>query len=214
MGKIVPETTDPEHRKGHLFVVSAPSGTGKTTLCRALREAYSDILYSISHTTRKPRPGEKDGIDYHFIDKQDFLKMRENGCWAEWAEVHGHCYGTSVKNLDQALSGGRDILLDIDVQGTMQILERYPDAVTIFIMAPTLDILKQRLLKRGTEDPQTIEKRLKNAEKEILTKGIYRHVIVNDDLPTAIGEFIHIVGKYRSLSRTPGNSPGFPPARE
>ena len=163
-------------------MVSAPSGAGKTTLCRALRDVYADIQYSVSHTTRKPRQGEKDGIDYHFIDDKIFLDMRDRDCWAEWAMVHGHYYGTSAKNLEQALSDGHDILLDIDVQGTMQILERYPDTVTIFIMAPSLEILKQRLSKRGTEDPQTIEKRLRNAEKEIAGKSIYRHVIVNDDL--------------------------------
>jgi guanylate kinase len=179
-------------------VVSAPSGAGKTTLCRALRDVYSDIQYSVSHTTRKQRRGEEDGIDYYFTDKKNFLDMRDRGYWAEWADVHGHYYGTSAKNLDQALSGGHDILLDIDVQGTMQILERYPDAVTIFIMAPSLDILRQRLSERGTEDTQTIEKRLRNAEKEIARKSIYRHVIVNDDLSTAIDEFIRIVGKYRN----------------
>ena len=194
---MVSETTAPGYRKGHLFVVSAPSGAGKTTLCRALRDIYADIQYSVSHTTRKPRQGEKDGIDYHFIDDKIFLDMRDRDCWAEWAMVHGHYYGTSAKNLEQALSGGHDILLDIDVQGTLQILERYPDTITIFIMAPSLEILRQRLSKRGTEDPQTIEKRLRNAEKEITGKSIYRHVIVNDDLSTAKDEFIRIVGKYR-----------------
>jgi guanylate kinase len=198
MGKIVSGETEPGHRKGYLFVVSAPSGAGKTTLCKALRNVYEDIQYSVSHTTRKPRQGEKEGIDYFFIDTETFLDMRARGCWAEWADVHGHYYGTSAKNLDQALSGGHDILLDIDVQGAMQILERYPEAVTIYIMAPSLDILKPRLSKRGTEDPQTIEKRLRNAEKEIARKSIYRHVIVNDELSTAIGTFIRIVGRYRN----------------
>ena len=198
MENIVSETMDPGYRKGLLFVVSAPSGAGKTTLCRALRDVYTDIRYSISHTTRKPRQGEKDGIDYHFTDNTKFLNMRDRGCWAEWADVHGHYYGTSIKNIEKALSAGYDILLDIDVQGTMQILERYPDAVTIFIMAPSLEILKQRLSKRGTEDSQTIEKRMRNAEKEIAGRSIYRHVIVNDDLSTAIDKFIRVVGKYHN----------------
>jgi guanylate kinase len=195
---IVSKTTEPGYRKGLLFVVSAPSGAGKTTFCRALRDTYSDIQYSVSHTTRKPRQGEKDGIDYHFTDKKKFLNMRDRGCWAEWAEVHGHYYGTSAKNMEQALSDGCDILLDIDVQGTKQILERYPDAVTIFIMAPSLEILKQRLSKRGTEDLRTIEKRMRNAVKEIAGKSIYRYVIVNDDLSTAIDKFIRIVETYRN----------------
>ena len=198
MNSLIEETVLQKHGKGRLFVVSAPSGAGKTTLCKALRDVYADIRYSVSHTTRKPRHGEKDGIDYHFIDDKKFLDMRDRGCWAEWAMVHGHYYGTSAINLEQALSDGHDILLDIDVQGTLQILERFPDAVTIFIMAPSLEILKQRLSKRGTEDSQTIEKRLKNAEKEIAGNSIYRHVIVNDDLSTATDEFIGIVGKYRN----------------
>ena len=198
MGKIVSKKKEQERRKGNLFVVSAPSGAGKTTLCKALRNVCTDIQYSVSHTTRKPRQGEKEGIDYFFIDTETFLDMRAKDCWAEWADVHGHYYGTSAKNLDQALSSGHDILLDIDVQGAMQILKRYPEAVTIFIMAPSLDILKQRLSKRGTEDPQTIEKRLRNAKKEIARKSIYRHVIVNDELSTATDSFIDIVGKYRN----------------
>jgi len=197
MNPLEPEATVQKHRIGHLFVVSAPSGAGKTTLCKALRSVYTDIQYSVSHTTRKPRQGEKEGVDYFFIDTETFLDMRQRDCWAEWADVHGHYYGTSAENLDQALSDGFDILLDIDVQGAIQILERYPQAVTIFIMAPSLDMLKQRLSKRGTEDPQTIEKRLRNAEKEIARKSMYRHVIVNDELSTAIDTFIHIVGKYR-----------------
>lgn len=198
MNPIEPGPTVQKHRKGYLFVVSAPSGAGKTTLCKALRNVYTDIQYSVSHTTRKPRQGEKEGVDYFFIETETFLDMRQRDCWAEWADVHGHYYGTSAENLDQALSDGFDILLDIDVQGAIQILERYPQAVTIFIMAPSLDILKQRLSKRGTEDPQTIEKRLRNAEKEIARKSMYRHVIVNDELSTAIDAFIHIVGKYRN----------------
>ncbi len=193
------------YRKGLLFVVSAPSGAGKTTLCRVLRDVYADIQYSVSHTTRKPRQGEKDGIDYHFTDEKKFLDMCDRGCWAEWAEVHGHYYGTSAKILEQALSDGYDILIDIDVQGTIQILERYPDAITIFIMAPSLEILKQRLSKRGTEDSRTIEKRMRNAIKEIAGKSIYHHVIVNDDLSTAVDQFIRIVGTYRN--KKIGSSP-------
>ena len=179
-------------------MVSAPSGAGKTTLCRALREACPAMWYSISHTTRTPRPGETDGVDYHFTDERAFLRMREKGDLAEWAEVHGHFYGTSAKLLDQALVSGHDILLDIDVQGTIQILKRYPDAVTLFIMAPSLDVLRERLLKRGTEDAHTLEQRLANAEKEIAWASIYRHVIVNDRLPAAIDEFIGIIRQYQT----------------
>ncbi len=186
------------HGVGNLFVVSAPSGAGKTTLCRALRQAYPKIRYSISHTTRNPRPGESNGVDYYFTTEAEFLMMRDQGQWAEWAQVHGHYYGTSIKILDQALSQGRDILLDIDVQGTRQLLQRYPDAVTIFIMAPSLTILRQRLQNRATDDAETIDRRLRNAEKEIAQKSIYRHVIVNDVLEQATNEFIQIVAAYRS----------------
>lgn len=208
MESVVSEPTEPGYRKGRLFVVSAPSGAGKSTLCRALREVYADIQYSVSHTTRKPRQGEKDGIDYHFTDEKKFLDMRDRGCWAECAEVHGHYYGTSAEILEKLLSDGHDILLDIDVQGTLQILERYPEAVTIFIMAPSLETLKQRLIKRGTEDLQTIEKRLRNAENEIASRSIYRHVIVNDDLPTAIETFIRVVEQYRNSKDRPSSGTG------
>jgi len=187
---------------GNLFVVSAPSGAGKTTLCRALRRAYPDMRYSISHTTRRPRPGETNGVDYFFIAETEFLLMRDQGDLAEWARVHGHFYGTSVKFLEEVLANGRDILLDIDVQGTRQLLKRYPDAVTIFIMAPSLEILRQRLQHRATDDPKIIDRRLRNAEKEIAQKSIYRHVIVNDDLERATKEFIQLVADYRQKRHT------------
>ena len=177
-------------------MVSAPSGSGKTTLCKALLKHYPDIGYSISTTTRKPRKGEKDGIDYHFMEKGEFLVKLESHCWAEWALVHDHYYGTSAAFLDETLASGKDILLDIDVQGTRQILERYPDAVTIFIMSPSLDVLRERLEKRGTDSSETIEKRMGNAEEEISKKDLYRHIIVNDRLEVAINELIEIVGGY------------------
>lgn len=182
---------------GNLIVISAPSGAGKTTLCRALLRRYPDILYSISTTTRKPRKGEKDGCDYHFMDKEDFVRKLKDGSWAEWALVHDHYYGTSAVFLERTLNAGKDVLLDIDVQGTRQILERYPNAVTIFIMPPSLDVLRERLEKRGTDNRETIEKRIRNAREEMAQKNIYHYVIVNDDLETAIGRIIQIVGKYR-----------------
>jgi len=190
------------NNKGNLFVVSAPSGAGKSTLCRALRLAYPDIRYSISHTTREPRPGESNGVDYYFTTKAAFLMMRDQGQLAEWAQVHGNYYGTSMKILDQALRNGWDILLDIDVHGTQQLLQRYPRVVTIFIMPPSLEILRQRLQNRATDDPETIDRRLHNAQKEIAQQSIYRHVIVNDDLERATNEFIQIVADYRQKRHT------------
>jgi len=183
-------------RRGHLFIISAPSGAGKTTLAKAVLGRLPDILYSVSYTTRQPRAGEIDGVDYHFISKQDFKKGIKENRWAEWAEVYGNYYGTSGSFINKGLSSARDILLDIDVQGTIQILERYPDSVTIFILPPSMDILKKRIEMRGTESSSVIKRRLMTAKKEIAQKHLYRHVIVNDTLPEAIEELIAIIKKY------------------
>ena len=184
-------------RKGHLFIVSAPSGAGKTTLCQAVLDRFQDILYSVSYTTRKPRIKEKMGIDYYFITKEDFIKGIENGKWAEWAQVHGNFYGTSAEFINKGLSTGRDILIDIDVQGTMQILKKYADAVTFFIMPPSLEVLKKRLESRGTEDADAIAKRIQTGKEEMAQKSVYLHVIVNDSLPEAISELVSIIENYR-----------------
>jgi len=183
-------------KQGRLFIISAPSGGGKTTLSKALVNRFKDILYSVSYTTRPPRKGELDGVDYCFIQKKDFEKRIESGHWAEWAEVHGNYYGTSAGFLDKGLASGRDILLDIDVQGTLQILENYPDSVTIFIMPPSLETLRKRLEMRRTESRGTIKRRLLTAEKEMAQKGLYRYVIVNDQLSVSIEKLIAIIEKY------------------
>ena len=168
--------------KARIFIVSAPSGAGKTTLCTRLRAACPDLLYSISYTTREPRPGETDGKDYHFISKEDFLEKKAHGYWAEWARVHDHYYGTSAVFLTDALAEGRDVLMDIDVQGAVKILKRFPDAVTVFIMPPSMDVLAERLTFRGADSRAVIEKRLQNAVREMEPKDLYRHVIVKDNL--------------------------------
>ncbi len=183
---------------GHLFIISAPSGAGKSTLCRAMRDHFSDLLYSISYTTRSPRKGERNGVDYHFIPPDDFEKGISRHQWAEWAEVHGNYYGTSAEFLDNELSAGHDILLEIDVQGTRQILQRYPDGITIFILPPSLEILKQRLQVRGTDSPEVIAVRLANAQKEMTQKDLYRHIVINDLLRDAIEELTTIFEKYHS----------------
>ena len=183
---------------GHLFIISAPSGAGKSTLCRAMLDRFADILYSISYTTRSPRRGEKDGVDYYFIPKDMFEQGIERHQWAEWAEVHGNYYGTSADFLDKKLSAGHDILLDIDVQGARQILKRYPDGIPIFIMPPSLAVLKQRLEDRGTDSPSVIAVRLDNAQKEMAQKDIYRHIVINDRLSDATAEMTAILENYRS----------------
>ena len=186
-----------QSKSTHLFIISAPSGGGKTTLCREVRKHFPDMHYSVSYTTRKPRKGEQDGVDYHFIDKKEFKTRIEDGKWAEWALVHGNYYGTAATFLDEGLIAGHDILLDLDVEGTRQLLKRYPECVAIFIRPPSLQVLKRRLEARGSDNAETIAVRLRNAEKEIAQQDIYHHVIVNDQLSTAITELISVIEKYR-----------------
>lgn len=185
---------------GRLFVVSAPSGAGKSTICNAVLEQIPGLKYSVSYTTRGARGEEKDGIDYHFVSEDEFLSGIENGAWAEWAQVHGHYYGTSAVFIDETLGTGCDVLLDIDVQGARQLLRRYPDCITIFIMPPSAAALRERLLKRNTDSQAAIEQRLKNAEEEMAQKGTYRHIIVNDRLSEAIAALSAIITSARTGS--------------
>lgn len=181
----------------HLFIISAPSGGGKTTLCREVRKHFPDMLYSVSYTTRNPRKGEQDGIDYHFIDENEFKTRIDDGKWAEWALVYGNYYGTSADFLDEGLIAGQDILLDLDMQGTRQLLKRYAECMAIFIRPPSLEALQRRLEARESDSAETIAVRLRNAEKEIAQQNLYHHVIVNDQLPIAIAELISIIENYR-----------------
>ena len=174
----------PSGSKGCLFILSAPSGAGKTTLCQAILPALSGHAvfrlpyHPLAKAWRNP------GIDYHFIAKDEFMHLIESGEWAEWAEVHGNYYGTSANFLNQGLAAGKDILLDIDVQGMLKILKRYPSSVTVFIRPPSLETLRERLESRGADRPDIIETRMTNAKKEMAQAHRYRHVIVNDDLET------------------------------
>ena len=185
-------------RKAFIFIISAPSGAGKTTLRKAALAAFADMRYSVSFTTRPPRPGEENGKDYVFVTAPEFEAGIRNGRWAEWARVHGNYYGTCADVLSQSLSSGCDILLDIDVQGARQICARFPESVTIFIMPPSLEVLRQRLVSRGTDRPEAIAMRIENAGREMAQRDVYRHVVVNDDLETAITELIHIIDSYRN----------------
>lgn len=184
-------------KTGTLYVVSAPSGTGKTTLCRVIMDSFNNIGYSISHTTRQPREGETNGVDYYFVSKEEFESMVKKNRLAEWAEVHGNYYGTSVAFLEECIGTGRDVLLDIDVNGAKQIKKAFPDAVTIFIMPPSVEVLRERLQNRGTDSDEVIKKRLNNAIGEIAQKDFYRHIVVNDNLDVAIDEMKDLIKKYR-----------------
>lgn len=170
------------------LVISAPSGAGKTTLARLLRQRHPEVVFSVSATTRSPRPNEKDGRDYHFVGRDEFVRMRDAGELIEWAEVHGNFYGTPLENVRRTKERGQFLLLDIDVQGARQIRERVPDAVLVFILPPSGKVLVERLRARGTEDASVLRRRLTNAEEEIHAAPEFDHVVVNDDLETAVAE--------------------------
>jgi guanylate kinase len=184
-------------RRGTLFVVSAPSGAGKTTLSRELRQRLPDLAYSVSVTTREPRPGEIDGADFDFVTAETFQALREGGGLAEWASVHGHLYGTRASVLDTALGSGTDILLDIDTQGAAQLRARYPEAVLVFIVAPSIAELTQRLRERRSEAPHDIARRLTRAREEIALWRRYDYLIVNRDLKEAVEHLAAIVQAER-----------------
>ena len=187
-----------ERKQGLLFIVSAPSGAGKSTLCQAVLQRFPDLAYSVSYTTRSPRAGEQPGRDYHFISREEFEKGIADGRWAESARVHDHYYGTSAEFVDRELAAGRDILLDIDVQGARQILMRFPQAITVFIMPPSIEILESRLRARGSDSDQAIALRLANARQEMAHKDTYRHVIINDRLPEATSKLIALLESYHA----------------
>jgi len=180
-------------RRGTLFVVSAPSGAGKTTLCREIRLRMPDLAYSVSVTTRPPRPGEMDGVDFRFVAVPEFRAMLDRGELAEWATVHGNLYGTRARSLEDALALGRDVLLDIDTQGAAQLRARYPDAVLVFILAPSVKDLEQRLRERRSDAEGEIQRRLVRAREEIALWRRYDYLIVNRDLKEALDQLESII---------------------
>ena len=177
-----------KRKKGLLFVVSAPSGAGKTSLCRAITDSLEKLTHSISTTTRKPRPGEIDGRDYHFVSQERFREMIQAGDFAEWAEVHSNYYGTSRRVLDDLISKGLDVILDIDTQGAKQIKAKYDTAVFIFILPPSLDILEERLRNRKSDHEDEIRKRMQRSREEIRDYAMYDYIIVNRDFDRALTE--------------------------
>jgi guanylate kinase len=186
-----------DKRKGILFIISGPSGVGKTTLIRRLLKSHPDITLSVSFTTRPRRPGERSGRDYHFVTEKRFLATRGRDGFAEWANVHGSHYGTPRAPVERNLRRGNDVLLEIDVQGTRKIKRRYPGAVAIFIMSPSWTELWRRLALRGTDGRKTMVKRLENARREILESVRYDYVVVNRDFAQALDSVKAIVTAER-----------------
>ena len=180
-------------RPGELFVVSGPSGAGKGTICKRLVAERSDIEISVSATTRAPREGEVDGVNYYFIDKETFSKQIEAGEFLEYAEVFDNFYGTPLKPVKEKLAAGIDVLLEIDVQGAKKVKENYPEGIFIFILPPSLKELRARLTNRGTDSMEVIEKRLSLAMGEIRQMFEYDYFIINDELDDAVDKARSIV---------------------
>ncbi|OEU44518.1 MAG: guanylate kinase [Desulfobacterales bacterium S7086C20] len=172
--------------KGHLFVISGPSGVGKSTIIARILEQRPELLYSISYTSRPKRGQERDGVDYHFISEAMFKARIDAGKLTEWAEVHGHLYGTSATFIEKSLTEGNDVVLDIDVEGAKKLLSKYPEAISIFVVPPTMKELQERLSGRKTDSPDAVERRFKNARAEMAQVHFYDHVLVNDDLAEVV----------------------------
>ena len=187
-------------RSGLLLVISAPSGTGKSTLIRRLCAEFPRLAFSVSYTTRAPRIGEVNGREYHFVSQKDFASLREQGALAEWAEVHGQYYGTPRPAVLDMLAQGRDVLFDIDVQGARQLRETFPQGAFVFLLPPSRPALEARLRGRGTEDPETLARRLGNARMEIEQANFFDFLIVNDDLEQAYQELrtVYLAEELRS----------------
>lgn len=177
-----------------LLIISSPSGAGKTTLCRKLRAEFPSLVFSVSHTTRKPRPGEQDGREYHFVDRDRFMGLVAEQAFAEWAEVHGNLYGTSFAEIERArAAAARGILFDIDYQGARQIRQRVPDAAAVFVLPPSFSVLEERLRNRASDDEETVRRRLAKARTEIEHYALFDYLVVNDDLERAYDQLRSIV---------------------
>ena len=189
-------------REGHtprLYVVSAPSGGGKTSLVNALLEADDKVRLSVSHTTRAPRPGEKNGVHYHFVSEDEFLAVLENDAFLEHAEVFGHRYGTGKEAVERQLAAGFDVLLDIDWQGARQIRDNFPSCKTVFIVPPSIRELRRRLTGRGQDSEETIEKRMREARSEISHWDEFDFLIVNDRFDEALADLRSIIRSGRPI---------------
>jgi len=190
-------------QRGLIIVVSAPSGAGKTTVLKRLMQRHPEIVFSVSATTRTPRPGEENGKDYFFFSEEEFRKGIEAGEFAEWAEVHGHLYGTPESFLESQVSQGRDVILDIDTQGAFQLKDNHPEAVLIFLAPPSFEELERRLRGRETESEEVVERRLGVARNELELRSKYDHIVVNTEIEDAVKDIETVIeiekaGRHRS----------------
>ena len=181
------------HKKGNIFIISAASGTGKTTLVSRLLKNHDDIRVSVSHTTRQPREGEVHGVHYHFVPKDEFESLIEQRAFLEHANVFGNYYRTSIARVNSLSEEGYDVILEIDVQGAAQVRKSLPEASSIFILPPSFEVLAQRLIGRGTDSEEVIQTRLSKARHEIEQSVLFDYVVVNDDLDRAEADLFHII---------------------
>jgi guanylate kinase len=184
-------------RRGILFIISAPSGTGKTTLCKQLATNLPGLWHSISYTTRKPRPGEEHGREYYFIGEQAFREMIARNEFVEWAHVYGHLYGTPRKSLTEKIDQGVDVLLEIDVQGAMQVKKRFEDSVSIFILPPSMIVLRARLQTRASDTAEEIQRRLNKVKEEVWSYREYAYIVRNEDLGRSLRDLESIFWSER-----------------
>ncbi|AFM01633.1 MULTISPECIES: guanylate kinase [Desulfitobacterium] len=182
-----------EQNHGLLIVLSGPSGAGKGTLCQELLRQIPQVKYSVSATTRQPRPGEVDGLHYYFRSREEFQTMIEQDQLLEWAEFCGNYYGTPQFAVEQAIQAGNDVILEIEIQGALQVKKRFPQGVFIFVVPPSMDELSQRIHKRGTESEEVIQKRLQTAARELEYVSEYDYVVVNDEIPLAVDKLKSIL---------------------
>ena len=191
------------HKKGTIFIISAASGTGKTTLVSRLLKNNGDLRVSVSHTTRQPREGEQHGVHYHFVPKEEFESLIEQKAFLEHANVFGNYYGTSIAGVNSLSEEGYDVILEIDVQGAAQVRKSLPEASSIFILPPSFEVLAERLIGRGTDSEEVIQTRLSKARHEIEQSVLFDYIVVNDDLDRAEADLLHIIkaGRLKKSSQ-------------
>jgi guanylate kinase len=179
--------------EGLLVIISAPSGVGKTSLCKEVLKFFPDLRHSVSYTTRAPRPGEKDGLDYQFVSEEKFREMVDGGMFAEWAEIHGNRYGTAANALKEYLRSGNEVILDLDGQGARQIREEFPNSIYVYILPPSWKELEKRLRSRRTDSNEDIKRRLENAKEELQYAEHYDYIVINDAFNVAVSTLRSII---------------------